>query len=507
VNLFVIFWREAIEARTPWLLALTFLATISSRSRDKHERHYRALAFFVGGHLVALCLHALAFRAESHTHDELRIVAWIFGAVGFVGAGASVLFHGILDRARVGVPRILEDVLVGILSVIAGVTAASRAGMNLSGLIATSAVFTAILGFSLQDVIGNVASGLALQVDTSIEVGDWVKVGDVTGRVTEVRWRYTAIETRNWETVLVPNLLFLRGQVTLLGRRTGKPQLWRRWVYFNVDWTHQPSDVIEIVHGAIRGAEIDRVATDPSPSCVLMDMADSYGKYALRYWLTDLAADDPTDSEVRTRIYFALQRADIKLAVATQSVHLRQDVIDAPLVKTERQAERRKAALKSVGFFNSLSESEFDELARTLRYAPFARGEVMTRQGAEAHWLYLIEEGTASVRIADDGIEREVAKLGGATVFGEMSLLTGARRAATVIAETDVECFRLEKAAFQRVIEKRPELATSFAAMLAKRTAELQAAREGLDDAATRQRKTTVERDLIDRIRTFFSLD
>jgi CRP-like cAMP-binding protein len=337
-------------------------------------------------------------------------------------------------------------------------------------------------------------------------VGDWIKVGDVTGRVVEVRWRYTAIETRNWETVLVPNLMFVRGHVIVLGRRAGKPILWRRWVYFNVDWKHQPSDVIEVVQGAVRGAEIDRVAADPAPSCVLMDMADSYGKYALRYWLTDLAADDPTDSEVRTRIYFALQRAEIKLAIATQGIHVTQDLSDAPAVKTERQTERRKAMLKAVGFFNTLSEGEFDELARTLRYAPFARGEVITRQGAEAHWLYLIEEGSASVRVSEEGVEREVAKLGPAMVFGEMSLLTGARRSATVVAETDVECFRLEKAAFQKVIERRPELVGHFAETLAKRTAELQSVREGLDAEATRRRKESNEIDLLGRIRTFFGL-
>jgi len=303
VNFFARLWRESLDAHTPWLLAMTVLATLSSRGQPEPRRKHRALLFFVVGHLVALVLHTLTHDSEHLTGTEFRSVAWVLGAVSFVGAGSSVLFHGMLGRVRVSLPRIVEDVFVGLVSVLAGITAASRAGVNLSGLIATSAVLTAMLGFSLQDVIGNVASGLALQVDTAIEVGDWVKVGDITGRVVEIRWRYTAIETRNWETVLVPNLLFLRNQVTLLGRRSGKPPRWRRWIYFNIGWKHQPSDVIDLVQSTVRGAEIDRVAEDPPASCVLLDMADSYGKYALRYWLTDLAADDPTDSEVRTRIY------------------------------------------------------------------------------------------------------------------------------------------------------------------------------------------------------------
>lgn len=498
---------EAIDARTPWLLLLSALAIAIDRSRGPEPRRARAQVFFVGVHIAMLCVDALLQVTEPNPRNEARTVAWICAGVAFVGAGSTVLFHGVLARTRVSLPRIVEDVLVGMLSVVAGVTAASRAGMNLSGLIATSAVLTAMLGFSLQDVIGNVASGLALQIDTAVGVGDWIKVNDLTGRVVEVRWRYTAIETRNWETVLLPNLLLLRNPVVVLGRREGRPRLLRRWIHFNVGWKHQPSDVIEVVTTAVRGAEIPGVAADPAPNCILLDMADTFGRYAVRYWLTDLAADDPTDSNVRTRIYFALQRADMRLAAPSQSVTVQQEAPELPAVKTERQAARRHAVLKAVGFFDELSEDEFHELALTLRYAPFTRGEVMTRQGADAHWLYLIEEGEASVRLGEDGIEREVARLTGPTVFGEMSLLTGAPRAATVIATTDVECFRLERAAFQRVMARRPELASHFASLLAQRSTALAAAREGLDAEAATRHTQRAERDLIERIRTFFRLD
>jgi small-conductance mechanosensitive channel/CRP-like cAMP-binding protein len=498
-------WQEARDAQTHWLLALCAVALITRRY-SPHPHRLRVLSFWLAAHLVALAIDAGLRTGELHRGNEFRTVSWVFGAVAFVGAGMSVIFHGLLARARVSLPRIVEDVIVGLLSVLAAVTAASRAGANLSGIIATSAVITAVLGFSLQDVIGNVASGLALQLDTSIDVDDWIKVNDLTGRVVEVNWRYTAIETRNWETVLIPNLQLLRNPVTVLGRRSGKPRLLRRWVYFNVDWHHQPSDVIEVVQAAVRGAELARVASDPAPSCVLMDMTDTFGKYALRYWLTDLAADDPTDSDVRTRIYFALQRADIPLATPQHALTVSNEAPDAPLTKTAKQTERRKAALKAVGFFGSLDESEFDELARTLRYAPFAAGEVITRQGAEAHWLYLIEEGTATVQLREGARVREVATLKAPTVFGEMSLLTGAPRSATVTAVTDVECFRLDSSAFQRVVARRPELAEHFAAVLAERGAALQAAHETLGAEAARRSRDHIEKDLFDRIRSFLKL-
>src|SRR5690606_10443581 len=112
---------------------------------------------------------------------------------------------------------------------------------------ATSAVLTAVIGLSLQDTLGNLLGGLALQLDSSIQVGDWVKLGDVSGRVSEIRWRYTAIETRNWETVVVPNSIVMRSQVTVLGRRRGSPLQWRRWVHFQVDFRTPPNDVIHII--------------------------------------------------------------------------------------------------------------------------------------------------------------------------------------------------------------------------------------------------------------------
>lgn len=504
MSFFSALWTEALAAHTPWLLLLCLVALVTSRAHDAQQPRLRLLSFWVAVHLVALCLDAWLAAHDRHARNEFRVVAWVFGAVTFVGAGMSVVLHGMLPRVRFTLPRILADVIVGLLALIAAVTAASRAGANLSGIIATSAVFTAVLGFSLQDVIGNVASGLSLQLDTSVEVGDWIKVTDLVGKVVEIRWRYTAIETRNWETILIPNILLLRNPVTVLGRRGGKPQLWRRWVYFNVDWRHQPSDVIELVQGAIRGVEIARVADDPAPSCVLMDMTDTYGHYALRYWLNDLAADDPTDSEVRTRIYFALQRADIRLATPLHALRVTQEADEPHTAKTEKQTARRKNVLKAVGFFDSLEDRELDELAKGLRYAPFARGEVLTRQGAEAHWLYLIEDGTAVVRLAENGIEREVAKLGAGTVFGEMSLLTGVPRTATVTAETDVECFRLDKGVFQRVLRERPALAKHFAEVLAKRKVALEAAHEGLDAEAAKRRQQTTEHDLLHRIQSFF---
>jgi small-conductance mechanosensitive channel/CRP-like cAMP-binding protein len=506
VHFFETLWAEATRSFTPLVMLLSCVAFLLARWVAIDKPRFKAMFFFVAAHLIGLVATAAFQSIDSNVSELLRTPTWILGAAGLVGSSATLLFAVILPRMRLHTPPIVQDVVVAIAMVGSSLGVLSRAGVNLSGLIATSAVFTAMLGFSLQDVIGNIAGGLALQVDNSIEAGDWIRVGDVTGRVVEIRWRHTAVETRNWETVLIPNTVMTKSSVTILGRRRGQPTQLRHWIYFNVDFRFQPGDVISVVQSAVRGAHLEHVAREPAPNVVLMDMTDTFGKYAVRYWLTDLAITDLTDSAVRACIYFALQRADMTLAMPAHALFVTEDTVDRKAIKTEKQVTRRRNLLSNLELFSGLSETERTELARTMKYAPFAKGEVMTRQGAEAHWLYLMEEGRAVVRISDGLNDREVAQLEGPCFFGEMSVLTGEPRSATVVADSEVECFRLDKAAVQKIIDARPELAEQLARLLADRKVALQSAKEGLSADAARERSAREANALLSRIRSFFAL-
>ena len=131
----------------------------------------------------------------------------------------------------------------------------------------------------------------------------------------------------------------------------------------------------------------------------------------------------------------------------------------------------------------------------------------MTRQGAEAHWLYLIIDGEAEVRVAADGnVSERLATLGAGDFFGEMGMMTGEPRTATVIAVSDVECYRLDKEAFHDILQSRPEIAENISEILARRRVELEAAREGLDEEAKLQRLRHHRGDLLQRIKGFFRL-
>jgi CRP-like cAMP-binding protein len=327
-----------------------------------------------------------------------------------------------------------------------------------------------------------------------------------TGRVTEIRWRYTAIETRDWDTVIVPNGMLVKSTVTILGRRAGAPMETRRRLDFFVDFRTPPTDVIEAVETALRKDEIQGAARDPQPHVVLMGFRDSYAHYQARYWLVDIERDDGTDSRVRTRIWFALKRAGIALAIPASATFLTYETPEREQRKATRELDQRLRALAKVDLFSGLAPELQRALADQLEMSPFASGEAVTCEGDRDDGLFIIVEGDAIVRIGTNASQREVARLAAGQFFGEMSLMTGEARTATVIAATDLVCYRMSKIAFEEVLKKTPSIADQVAEVLAMRRSALTAARDERD-SDRRKRMETAKQDLLGRIRGFFGLD
>jgi CRP-like cAMP-binding protein len=169
-----------------------------------------------------------------------------------------------------------------------------------------------------------------------------------------------------------------------------------------------------------------------------------------------------------------------------------------------RDLVQRVAALSRVDLFSSLSEAERGELAEHLVYAPFVKGDTVTRQGAVAHWLYLVTKGEADVWVEASGARTHVSTISEGGVFGEMGMMTGEPRRATITARTDLECYRLDKAGFERVLRTRPDIAREMSQILAWRETE----RLGrIESAGAGGKRDPRDADLLARIRSFFGLE
>ena len=252
----------------PWLifagfaLAIVLVAGLLRLAPRAPRRRLRRSVILLGFYAVVLVLGAaLRWTAAPGLVAGLQVAARVLELLIVINLVATAVFDLLLRALRVDYPDILHDVMVGAAYVLALGVLMHRAGVNLTGIVATSAVVTAVIGLSLQATLGNVVGGISLQLDDSISEGDWIELDNKTqGQVKKIRWRHTVIETRDWDTLVIPNGQLMTQSIRLLGKRSGAPIQRRMWVYFNVDFRFSPAQVISVVEQALQGAPLEGVA-------------------------------------------------------------------------------------------------------------------------------------------------------------------------------------------------------------------------------------------------------
>ncbi|MFA5141106.1 MAG: mechanosensitive ion channel family protein [Elusimicrobiota bacterium] len=493
-------------------LAFVLIAALTVRVPAKRRSLGAAGLLVLGsvaGLLLTAVLHHLGALPGSRAVKALQAAAYLSASAGAINTLALIAFDLILPRVRVVFSALAQDLVLAVAYALAALAVLSNAGANLSGLLATSAMVTAVMAFSLQDTLGNIIGGMVLQFEQSFSPGDWIRFGGDEGLVKEIRWRQTTLETSIGETVVIPNSALIKGTVTVLGARAGDSRQQWREVTFHVYYDRTPHDVIAAVEKAFRKDTPPFVAAIPPPICVLQELTGAAAVYMVRYFLTDLASCTIADSSVRIRVYYALARAGIKLSVPTRSVVVSQGSEQAQEQSRRTESQRRLEALRGVEMFSCLTDDELSILAQKLNTSPFACGELLTKQGDHAEWLFILSKGLAEIRLySEDGSSYQtIATLQAGQFLGEMGLMTGEPRTATVVAATEVGCYRLDREGFQEVISRRPEIAEAISAILAKRRGELEAARSGLSEEAKRRKIEIAQSDLLSRIRSFFSLE
>jgi len=212
--------------------AALFVAIADRRER---RRVLRVLLLGVLGYVVRAAGYLAPAIGLTTAAPALDIAGRSIAAIAAVALAGTLFFDVLLPLVKMRPPRILRDLAIAAGSIAATLAVLSSGRVEIVGIVATSAVLTAVIGWALQDTLANVMGGLALQLDGSVKAGDWVTFGETTGLVREIGWRQTSIETRNRDLAVVPNSLFMKTAVVLRGRGMGDVESERRWVWFNVD--------------------------------------------------------------------------------------------------------------------------------------------------------------------------------------------------------------------------------------------------------------------------------
>lgn len=504
-------WAELFDYAWPgattavYVLVVAVLAVLLRHRQVMWHRAIPSLRLFALsqlGMLGAAAVHgAIAHAAVA---DELRQAFILLEGLAVIGLVGRVIFGVFLVRFHA--PRILEDVVLVVGYGIWALICLRRSGVEVMGVVATSAVITGVLAFAMQDTLGNVLGGLALQFDRSLQIGQWIRIDDVAGRVSQIRWRSTTIETLDWETVIVPNSFLVKSRFRVLGLDNGAGLFWRRSVEFDADSDFAADHVIGVAHLALQSAEIPGVVAHPAPTCIMTGVGVGLGHYSLHYWIADVAAVETVKSAVLQHLTVAMERAAIRLYAPT---------LASVVVTGTRRADQTTAgvvhggrlqALKSMELFDSLDAAELESLVPHLSRAPFATGDVLLKQGATPRWLFLLTRGQVDLVVDEPGQPRQlITTLSAPSLLGEPGMVSGTPRGGSAIARTGVECYLLDKAGFAEALRNKPELTR----LLAERIGTLADLRSSIAIRAGSEPlvlPADTNRDLLSKVSRFFGL-
>ena len=361
----------------------------------------------------------LPLVGASHVEIIESLEAMLF-ALAITNTIVTLIFNPWLRRTEGDrVPSIIQDVLV--VALIGGVAYAVFGDK----LLGASVGVAAALAFGLQDQLGNLFAGLAIQLERPFRVGHWISITNYEGRVVEVTWRATKIRTKAGNLVILPNAVMGRESVTNFSEPIAPT---REFIEVGASYLVPPNEVNDAILTAL--ARVPRVLNQPAPDAVMSDFGGSAIVYRARFWIDDFEQDETIRHEVRTAIYYEFNRRGIEIPWPIQIQYERREV---PVDQKERRRELA-ATIAKVPEFATLPPEAHDCLAASTTERLFANGEAIVREGDPGGSMFIVKRGHVAVTIGPEA--REVAAIEAGGYFGEMSMLTGDGR--TVLYEFSV---------------------------------------------------------------------
>ncbi|MBW3660180.1 MAG: mechanosensitive ion channel family protein [Gemmatimonadetes bacterium] len=404
----------------------------------------------------------------------------------------------LVDRLDVEIPNILRDVTIVVLFFAGSLIVLNeRTDLNTTSLFTTAGVVSIVIGLALQDTLGNVFSGLALQTERSFNVGDWVRFGDREGVVMDISWRATKLRTRSNDLVIIPNSVISKD---VLVNFSTPSRVHAEIARVGASYRHPPADVIAALEEA--ADQTPGILKAPRPDVRTTEYGDFAILYEIKYWIRDYAELEEIADSYMTRVWYSFDRRGIEIPFPIRNVYMREVTPEVERAEAEADDERIFEHLRRAPLFDALSDEEARALAARVRVERFYEGETLVRQGRPGDSMYIIDVGRVEVVVSSDGRSERIAELGPTGFIGEMALMTGADRTATVVALEPVHCFVIDRDALRETLEANPTIAEEMSETLAERQAELERTRAALDEAA---RATGEDKhQILSRIRAFF---
>lgn len=503
--------RRAISRQTADnVLLLSSIVILLLGFRHNSFKYFSKTVFAFQAVFSALLLMSgevvlLSWLVENNIMRDISVVIktadvlwWILFAVLIHIAVERFIWIPLEEKSGRAIPRIgRRFVSFSVYMITALAIVAFVFDQKLTSLLATSGVIAMIIGLAIQINISNIFSGMAINIEHPFRVGDWVTIGEFEeGKVVDITWRTTRIITRMGCILSIPNSV--AAESTIHNYDYPDDTFWLRFIV-HVHPSHHPERVRKIIRDAVLSTEV--VLKTPEPFIIFRGLSDWAADYLVYFVVRDYAWRLLHEEAVWLRIWIHLNRAGIAPAIQRQEIHLFKGVKE----RGEEAATKPITLLQEVALFRPFSDKAKNYLSDCMHKHRFNEGDIIVRQGDAGNSLFIIVEGVIGVRVqSPEGESIEVARLGAGEFFGEMALLTGEDRAATVIALTGTYLFEITKEDIKPLLENEPDVRALVTKVLTQRQMMTQSQmhtehNDNVEEEAAYKK-------LLDRIENFFGL-
>lgn len=372
-------------------------------------------------------------------------VALLFAMSGFVN---DIVF-GMGRERSIGerVPKLFRDLAQALLVAIGAMVIYSKVwGMEIQGALTALGLGSIVIGLALQEPLGNIVSGLMLLLERPLNVGDWVNVDGVIGKVREINWRSVHIETPTREVRVVPNVSLYKGAFSNLSRPSPERT---EIVEMGFSYDDPPNKVKELLLEVLRSTP--GVKSDPEPLVRTVNYADFSIIYRMIFTVETQETLGATRDNVMTRLWYVARREGLTIPFPIQMEYRPGENPGKPEKTTSQwlnEQPRFKASLQPA------------ELAH-LDLREYTSGEIMHSTTKPFEGGALILRGQVSLLAqSNEGQEVVVSRLSAGECFGDNLTAGSSTDGISLKADTDVTLLWLPAAQMDQLLSRSASLSS-----------------------------------------------
>ena len=438
--------------------------------------------------ILIFLTYILDFDAESRSVRFVETVLWICTLVASLSLVDILLFsdseatrlsraqraadadaEAAPDRWQARIPKLFRDLTrVFLILVGAAIILSATWDIDLGGLVAALGVGSVVIGLALQDTLGSVAAGIALLFEQPFQKGDWLKVGESEGKVTDINWRAVRIETIDNVQINIPHLIIGKETITNYSQpiKAHEEEVFLRYAY-----RHPPNLVKQVLKAT--ALSTPGILAEPDVEVETVKYEDSGISYRISFYISGYQDRLRIRDQFQTRIWYANQRFSLRIPN-----QIREIVQVEPSGPDNGSSEKLSQGLEAMPALVEMQADSFADLSKEAIFNTYAAGEEVIAAGAQVTSLYLILAGCAEASAVDGSGQPQLAySLSRGDFFGEISLFTGQPSLVSIKASEDLEVMVVASATATALVERKPSLAREIGVTIETRSRQIEAIR------------------------------